>query len=92
MPIYPPPSITSTTNMMKSGLSQNEKLTALRFVIDNYDENTLNEILCKNVPFDKKLKDFVDAGIVPPSKYGADELMEEIAEPISDHVLQEHNT
>ena len=78
--------------MMKSGLSQNEKLKALRIVIDNVDENTLNETLRTVVPFEKQLKDFVDAGIEQPREYRADELMEYISEPISDHVLQEHYT
>ena len=76
MPIYPPPSITSTTNMMKSGLCQNEKLKALRIVIDNVVFDTANEVLRKVVPFEKKLKEFVGAGIEPPSAYGAADLMD----------------
>ena len=74
--------------MMKSGLGQNEKLKALRIVIDNVNENKLNETLRKVVAFDKQIKDFMGWELVPPD--GVDELMEYISEPISVQKLQEH--
>ena len=78
--------------MMKSGLSQNEKLKALRIVIDNVDFDTLNEILRKVVPFKKKLKEFVDAEIEPPSAYDVADLMEKIEEPLNFYAFQAYCT
>ena len=52
--------------MMKSGLSQNEKLTALRHVIDNYDKNIMNITTQKNAALEKKFKDFEDWGLEKP--------------------------
>ena len=79
--------------MMKSGLGRNEKLKsdqnetlkALRIVIGNVDESTLNETLRTVVVFEKQLQDFKDWGLKPPT--GADEWMECIYEPISDHTF-----
>ena len=66
----------------------NEKLKALRIVIANVDENTLNETLRTVVAFEEQLQDFRDWGLNPPT--GDDEWMECISEPISDHTLQKH--
>ena len=74
--------------MMKSGLSQNEKLTALRFVINNIDEKTLNAPWVLDVvAFEKDLKLFVDAGIKAPYNFKTRQTIEVILGPISDHVL-----
>ena len=65
---------------MKSGLNQNEKLKALRIVIDNYDEGEVNRITQRNAVNENKLKDFKDWGLEPPDK--ADSWMKRLSKPM----------
>ena len=53
--------------MMKSGLSQNEKLTALRHVIENIDQKTLSNILSETDHIDSQLNFFKQSGVDLPS-------------------------
>ena len=62
--------------MMKSGLSQNEKLKALRIVIDNVDENTLNSKLSEIAHIEKQIIFFEQSCLNrPPVLYACDETL-----------------
>ena len=63
-PPITPTVITPTTNMMKSGLGQKEKLKALRMFVDNHDVN--NRKLCENVHIEKQIKYFEQSGLNAP--------------------------
>jgi hypothetical protein len=52
--------------MMKSGLSQNEKLEALRHVIENIDQKTLSNVLSKKDHIDSQINFFKQSGVDPP--------------------------
>ena len=80
MSICPPPSITSTTTMMKSGLSQNEKLKALRIFIENHDEGEINRKVKLCAVVEKQLQDFKDWGLNAPDRINV--LMKRISKPI----------
>ena len=61
---------------MKSGLSQNEKLAALRIVIDNVNENTLNSKLSEIAHIEKQINFFEQSGLetswdvrMPPKRH-----------------------
>jgi hypothetical protein len=52
--------------MMKSGLSQNEKLSALRIVIDNVNENTLNSKLSEIAHIKRQIEFFEQSDLKTP--------------------------